>query len=641
MLLVFWRNPFFKTIIFLFAFLNSLKSVFPEPSKTSLGLIGELQSLVKSQRKDYIKKVQILSSQINNQQSINQNNFKELQLDPDFLKNIFIHTDSKWLQYLLQGECSFLRLLENNLIRNGKGSVEKITLITKEKKSLLISKKDYVDLSLKFKCFNDRQIQTFFSQKDIKSILKGIKFSIPQSRKECHQVFKHWQANSYLPYLCKIPETIRRGRQAELFLKNSGTSNSHWSHRQIIRDYHRYQKNIDFSTHNYLKNLCQNVGKRDQFCRSYLSQDIWSKILSGDMPKEKLSYKCNDLGFSQLSLCASQLNKSPEICTTQTSHQFPSLFPRPNCQIIKTALGASSLKAFYHDCPAQISNSSITNIHRIVNHFKKRKVSSTPLTCFSEAYYTLSLLNSHSNGNEKWPLKICYFDKIENREICKSYIPGSLEDKTIKSTEELLISSLLKRIHGIDHPLHCRFINEKKYNPNILKYKNGCFILWSRKRCPDLSCSRKIILDGKLITDFKYKSKLNWPYIPLNYSQKKFSLIHQIGDIYKLNFLKIKNFTDLEIFLKKNKNSIAHGVGCSENLLPQFFKAKYLNQCTPLPFIVDGIMKKDKNKFAILRTSINDLHSPQFVPWSHIFASLKHYENLHPLNAWTLYGLKK
>ena len=65
-----------------------------------------------------------------------------------------------------------------------------------------------------------------------------------------------------------------------------------------------------------------------------------------------------------------------------------------------------------------------------------------------------------------------------------------------------------------------------------------------------------------------------------------------------------------------------------------------MNQCRPIPFIIDGIIEKKFNYFLSVRTAIDDLHSPRLVNWSFIYNALKSYEGVHSINSWTLYGIE-
>jgi hypothetical protein len=92
-------------------------------------------------------------------------------------------------------------------------------------------------------------------------------------------------------------------------------------------------------------------------------------------------------------------------------------------------------------------------------------------------------------------------------------------------------------------------------------------------------------------------------------------------------------------FLKKANKAIVHGVGCAEDLLPSFFKSNSLNQCSPLPFIIDGMIKENDKTVFVTRTAVDSLQAPRLISWSSIYSGVKSYQKIHPLRLWTLYGL--
>ena len=275
--------------------------------------------------------------------SISQETLKSSKLSPDFLKSIFLHTDSKWLNYLKQNDCSFLSLLYNNLIKGEAGDIKKIPLITDRGEHILVSKNEFIKKSLEFKCFNNKQIAELFFKKNAKTTLSKFKYPIPKKKAECDTIIDNWKASTYLPYLCQITQAISKGRKAELRLNNTKNTTFRLSQRlsPLIRDYQWYTKNIDFFKRNYLNNLCNGLETKALFCDPYLAQDIWSKIVNGEQPKEKLFYKCKNLkqkeniDMKALEDCASIMNQSPEICTTKTASGYPSLFPRAKLPLIK------------------------------------------------------------------------------------------------------------------------------------------------------------------------------------------------------------------------------------------------------------------------------------------------------------------
>ena len=117
------------------------------------------------------------------------------------------------------------------------------------------------------------------------------------------------------------------------------------------------------------------------------------------------------------------------------------------------------------------------------------------------------------------------------------------------------------------------------------------------------------------------------------------SAVKLLEEVYKLKPRQLRNLTNLEVYLRQKPNGIIHGVGCAEDILPQFFKRKSFNFCTPIPFILDGIVTVNENKVLVTRTAYDDIHSPRLIPWNWIFTGVMKYQNHHPLNQWNLYGL--
>ena len=102
---------------------------------------------------------------------------------------------------------------------------------------------------------------------------------------------------------------------------------------------------------------------------------------------------------------------------------------------------------------------------------------------------------------------------------------------------------------------------------------------------------------------------------------------------------KIMSLSNLKFFLK-NQKSIVFGIGCLEDLLPYRFRRKTLNQCVPMPFIVDGFITKGYRDFLTIRTTLDEIGSPQIIIWNRLFNSLKMFQSIHPRKDWSLYGIK-
>ena len=52
-------------------------------------------------------------------------------------------------------------------------------------------------------------------------------------------------------------------------------------------------------------------------------------------------------------------------------------------------------------------------------------------------------------------------------------------------------------------------------------------------------------------------------------------------------------------------------------------------------------IEKNGESLLISRLAIDDVHTPRFLLWPNIFNAISAYQELHPLNLWTLYGIRK
>ena len=295
-------------------------------------------------------------------------------------------------------------------------------------------------------------------------------------------------------------------------------------------------------------------------------------------------------------------------------------------------------RSLYTDCPGKINNSALTNTHRIINHLFANSFDSDPNSCHSEANYNLSKLAIETKTDEVWQLQLCYKDLINKKEQCEMFIPGNYEK--VDYNEEKVVRGILSKLNKVEDYPTCRLVSNKVYKPFKLEFKNGCFIVYDPNNCSNSFCERKIFVDKNEIKDIQYKGIVSFDYFPTNYIKSKNSVQKLIEVNYKKKFQTIKNITELEVYLKNKKEGVIQGVGCSEDIYPQFFSRNYLNQCTPLPFIIDGAISKNDNKLLVFRSSLDSVHYPRLVPWNFVFTGLSNFREQHPLKSWLLYGTK-
>ncbi|MBY0415834.1 MAG: hypothetical protein K2Q18_16805, partial [Bdellovibrionales bacterium] len=467
---------------------------------------------------------------------------------------------------------------------------------------------------------------TLFNDENVKKTVEGIKFTVPRNMAECTNVHREWLANPVTPYLCRIQQVFKKPALKKL------------------ADF--YSERIPLMQRIYLDNLCNAILTPDLFCANYLKDDVWNKIVNSELPDYKMSYKCQQmfnkkdkLTVQDLKNCASKLTSDNTFCETRGNKDFLSNFPLQNCSTLSQELNKAKLVTNYHDCPGNVDNEALTNIHRIVNHFAPRKIITSKETCAGEANYTLARLNLDIKNDAGWPLKICYLDRVQGKEACTPYIPGSRTDEPL--SEDQVVAKIIYQQKGAPMRTTCRIVDTKTYNPLRSEFKFGCFIVYDPNACTTLQCEKKVIWEEKAQADIKFVGVPMFDYFPSNYTTERFSFTSLINEVKSTQEKIIRNLTDAKGFLNSAPDAIIHGIGCSEDLMPELFQRVAINQCHPMPFIIDGFLDKDGETRLVTRLSIDDIHTPRFLMWPNFYNAVSAYRELHPLNTWTLYGLKK
>ena len=592
------------------------------------GIVESLERLLEVHKKQYDQNRLKIQSDLKILSEISE--LKDIKLDPQFVRSLIFHSDDKFLSLAQKDECKFLSALENNLLKTADGDVVNVLINFKDKENKIVSaaipKNDFFDQIYKKKCLNNREYAVLFSDANFQKTLEGVKFTVPKNSNECNGIHQEWLENSFTPYLCRIQQIIKKSKNTK----------------QV--DLYRSKTTVLQRT--YLDNLCGNLTSPASFCEDYLKSDVWNKVINGEVPIYKLSFRCQnllgkteELTAKDLKNCAAKLISEPTICETRGNKNFPSDFPMQNCNNISDALNKSKLVTNYHDCPGNVDNEAITNIHRLVNHFAPRNIIYNKETCAGEASYTFARLNFDIKHDDGWPLKVCYLDHVKEKEVCTSYIPGSRNDEPL--SEDQVVAKILYQQKGAPAKTTCKIVDSKTYSPLRSEYKFGCFIVYNAEACTTGSCDKKVIWEEKPQPDIHFIGQPTFDYFPTAFLNERYSFASMINEVKGTQSRTVKNLTDLKFYLDKIPNGIIHGIGCVEDLIPEEFQRSALNQCHPMPFILDGFTVRNNETWLIMRAAIDDLHSPRLILWQNIFNAVSAYRELHPLNTWTLYGIKK
>lgn len=644
-----WLSQFCKSLTFLLLLISMGKAVAQTPSSTQPGVIESLELLVDLHKKQY----KLLLSKVRRNPKVLSNlaGLKNISLHPFFIRSLIFHSDEKYLDLAKKDKCKFYSLLENDLLKTAEGRISNVVVNFKtsegKTESAILTRSDFINQIYKSECTTRKEYSTLFADENLKNTLGKIDFPTPTDKKDCENILEDWEKNPFTPYLCKIPEHVNLGKRAKRKLSN--TDNTNFSKRrslvELIRRAEFYNERVPYFERSYLNNLCNGLSNVDKFCRPYISDDVWSKVISGEYPDYLLRSKCQTalgktkITKNQLLSCASKFKSEPKYCVSKGRKGMKSFSPAPNCESISDALVVSQLETDYHDCPGFVDNEGMINVHRIVSHLDGVKLNSTPATCVNEVNKTFASLMFDYDYEEGWPLRLCYRDKIDDKEVCLPYIPGDNQDD--KMSEGNVVATILNKTRGLPSNLKCQVIDKRKYNPNFLEYKSGCYITYDPSQCTIQYCPKKILYNLRRVKEIKYVGKAEFDYFPTNFKKEKFSLANIMKEVFKLKEYKIRNFTDLIYFLDRKGSNIVHGIGCAEDLAPANFQKSGLNQCHPLPFIIDGYIKSGGQVNMVTRLAIDDIHSPRLIPWNFVFNSVASYKTLHPLDTWTLYGIQE
>ena len=358
----------------------------------------------------------------------------------------------------------------------------------------------------------------------------------------------------------------------------------------------------------------------------------------------ELTVKCqsllnkNKLTLQELKDCAHQFTKNKKTCHYLETAQYQALTPMPDCQRLSEALSISKLKAKYQDCPGKVDNEGIINFGRLLSHLNNRKEKANPSNCNNISISPFVDLNFNNKNKDAWKFRICYPDPIENKELCLPAIIGQSE--TSNYSENKTISYILQRIKSAPKSLKCKFVEQVPYNPDRLKYQDGCFLIYNKNDCTSLSCPKRIVFRGKDIKNITYKGTGSFDYFPTSLKDDQRAVTYILEKVRKVRRRPIRNITDLKYYLNLSPNSLIHGRGCIEDIYPRNFNKKYMNHCTPVSFIIDGLIEKNFKFYLTIRTGADSVHSPRIVRWHNIYNSITSYYSFRPIDHWTLHGIR-
>lgn len=630
-------NQFYKTIlgtVILCPSLFAQTTPLVTPAKTEYpGIIQTFEKLISIDSEKVKKRTEVLTNAGRIFSSATE--VQNLDLDPDFLNSIILHSDPGYLRMASTDRCRFYESILTDLLRSSEGKIKNVvmTYVEKDKRqSAIISKKDFLAKVVNQECPETQKTIAEFQIKTIQNTLKGINFEIPSGLDQCRNIHVDWVNNPKTPFLCQIHEYIKEA-------KTGGGDPKDLPQRRAVANI--LEDKMTLVQKDYVENLCKHLDDEDLFCEEFLNVSFWTKIAGGYEDKTYADEICKQalntqtLSDAQYLMCMARLKKESDLCLYPSGN--PGLRPQPNCDQISTALNFSGYKANFKDSPGNSDQMIATNVARIIAHFSPAEITKVEGPGSANSAAMTFNFNRNYDNDENWRLEACYDDKINEREVCQKMYFGKNPNDPAAYTN--VVAKILRETRGAEARTTCEMVDSVTYNPLLLQYKSGCYVIYEKDNCFISQCKHKILYNDRPFDLVKIKGNTSMAYFPMNVRDERFSQQYILTRDFKKQGRSLSNLSDLSSYFKKSKSGIVHGIGCAEDLLPTFFKTQAINQCTPLPFVVNGLMK-DKDKFVfVTRTAADSMQAPRLISWSSLYSAVKSYQRVHPLKLWTMYGL--
>jgi hypothetical protein len=560
-----------------------------------------------------------------------------LDLEPDFLNSIILHSDSSYIKLASMEKCRFYDSIITDLLKSAEGKIQNVLVTYMDSKgkrqSSLMARKDFLNNVVNLDCPMTKKLIDQFQLKNLDQTLKEVSFDIPSGREQCQTVHLNWLGSPKTPYLCQIHEYLD---QAKKGLGDPADLTQRKAVAQVI------DKKLTQMQKDYLENICKRLDDEDLFCAEFLNVSMWTKIAGGLEDRIYAQGICSfvsgtgDPSDAQLRQCLARMKKETDLCLYQSSKNR-GLSPQMNCETLSLALNYSTMRSDYIDCPSHSDQLGVTNLARILLNITKGSIKEFQGPCSNISTGEVLEFNEKYDNEEAWKLQACYDDPLNEKEVCSKVFFGAYH----KSPYSLpnVVASALKKMRGAEQSTTCKMVDSREYSPLKMEYKSGCVIIYDANKCFISQCKHKIFYNDRPIDFIKIKNQVTLDYFPTSVQGERFSQQYLLTHDFKRTGKPLSNLTNVIGFFKKSRTGLIHGTGCMEELLPTFMKSQTFGQCTPVPFIIDGMIRENDNVALVTRTALDSLQAPRLVSWSNVFAAVRTYQRYHPLRLWTLYGL--
>lgn len=607
------------------------------PSATEYpGILQTFETLLEVDNTKYRKTLDLLSK--NGRVLSDSKQVSELELQPDFLNSIILHSDPGYVRLATMEKCRFYDTIMTDLLRSAEGKIKNVmvTYVNKSgtREAAVLSKKDFLSNVVNQECPKTVELINQFQVKTLDKTLGSTLFEIPTSLEQCRITHLAWLNNPKTPYLCQVHEYLEEVRAG-------GGDPKDLPQRRAMAKI--IDGKLNLIQKDYLENLCTHLDNEDRFCDEFLNVSFWSKIAGGQAEKIYVESICQRItgaaapSENQLKQCLARLKNENDLCL-YGSNREPALSPMLDCDSLSLALNHSSMRSDYRDCPGQSDQHIATNLSRLLLTIGREDVKPFAGNCSAISTGETFRFYERFDNDENWKLEACYFDKLKERDICTKTFFGDYGKHP--NSFPAVVANALRELRGMDKSSTCNMVDSLVYNPLLLEYKSGCQIVYDRDRCFTNQCQAKILYNDRPINFIKLKERAELEYFPLSVKNERFAIQYIFTKEFKQTARSLQNLTAIKAYFRNRSRPLIYGVGCVEDLLPSFFKIHSMNQCSPMPFVIDGHLKdKDKMSF-ITRTALDSLQAPRIIGWSNIYSAVKAYQRNHPLKLWTLYALE-
>lgn len=569
---------------------------------------------------------------------------QQVDIDPDFMNSLILNSPSAYLKLASKDRCAFYNTLIADLLKTKEGKVERVFVQYQNKQeqniTAVVPKQDFLNKSVLQACPEASALISKFQIKVMDQTIRETNFEIPSNIEQCESTYLTWLSDSKTPYWCQIHELLQETAQGSTVpaadFRRKKAEDSRIAIGKILRG------KLSDVQQDFLRNFCSNADNSKSFCSEFFATNFFSKVVEKTKPDIYIKDICQEaLGktvWSPMVLkeCVRKLRLEQEACFWG-SHENSGLAPQPRCDHLSLALNYSSLNAEYDDCPRYSDQMGITNMARVLRHIEKQPVGSFQGFCSVLSAGTVFEFNKKYDNEEVWKASMCYEDPVENIEKCLPVFFGDYASSTASLTT--VVNEILFRTKGAAKDAKCEIVKKADWNPNILKYRYGCQIIVDENNCGMGRCSYKIIHNEKELKGLKIKEGLPLDYFPTDLMNEKYSQTYILQKDAQRKMKIVNTLPGMKEFFKANPKGILHGIGCAEDLQPGFFKKVTFNQCSPLPFIIDGIVSEGDRAALITRSAADNIHAPRLISWSSIYSAVKTYQYHHPVKQWTLYAI--